>query len=76
MQRVVDVRANSGFLGHDAIFTTVSASLEALLQYSEGDSGEQAAEVSLVAEFFKDMLDLHYGKGLLRALASIEQQVV
>ena len=49
-------------------------SLESLLQYTDSVTAEDSAEVILVAELFKDMLDAHYGLGLLRSLACLEKQ--
>ena len=74
MQFVVEVQARSNFLGDGQLFSAAAVSLESLLQYTDSVTAEDSAEVILVAELFKDMLDAHHGLGLLRSLACLEKQ--
>lgn len=75
LQHVVEVLAKSSFLGDSEIFSAAAMSLDSLLQYTDSVTEEASVEVILIAELFKDMLDVHYGKGLLRCLARLEEQV-
>ena len=63
MQFVVNVQARSNFLGSNEIFSAAALPLDSLLQYTDKVTEEASVEVSLVAELFKDRLDVHYGLG-------------
>ena len=49
--------------------------LEALLDYNEDDVKECHFEVSMFAEMFREMLQTRFGRGLVRGMAVIEQEV-
>jgi len=72
----VEVAVKPGQVGEKERFTAVSMSLDALLTYDQGDTKEGSVEVGLFAEFFREMLDARYGRGLLRCLAAIEHKVL
>jgi hypothetical protein len=48
--------------------------LEDLLSYTDDDSREDAFEAAVFAELFREMLELRFGRGILRAAAVVEQQ--
>lgn len=66
------VRPNEDFLGKRKRFGAELVSLETLLSPpSSSDSSEDSFEVALVAEAFKEMLDVRFGRAILGGLLAL-----
>lgn len=66
---------NKDFLDKRTKFGIDVLPLEALLDYNEDDVKECHFEVSMFAEMFREMLQTRFGRGLVRGMAIIEQEV-
>ena len=73
-QEMVHIHPNQEFLGPKESFRVDVASLDALLSYTEKDDREPAFEVSVFAELFREMLEVRFGRGILRTLELLERQ--
>ena len=75
MQASLALWPNKDFLDKRTKFSMDVLPLEALLDYSENDVKECHFEVSMFGELLKEMLQTRFARGLIRGMATIEQEV-